>query len=249
MARRSAFSLDERRAAVERAFGGNERPPEGAAEVASDLGVSAGTLYRWAREVPGAPEEPAVRETLVAACQRALRHAGYGEVTIEAVASDAGVSKRAAYHYFPTKEDLFAAAIDDAGIAMARGVAARWRNDTDEPALDRLGGLLAANVDAVLAQPQAHVLFRNTGVPRAAERVAEWDARMTDLCRGLLTTARGEGELRPDLDLDAAASILLAAARGILGEVTEGEDADVARRLLERLPDGLRAPGQGPRAD
>lgn len=95
---------------------------------------------------------------------------------------------------------------------MARGITCQWRPDTRSPAVDRLSDLLAVNVDTALAVPQAHVLFRNTGVPRAAERVAEWDAKVAELCRALLEVAREDGDPRPGLDIEMTVSILLAAA-------------------------------------
>src|SRR5260370_20532628 len=56
--------------------------------------------------------EPAGKaETILAAAERAFLAAGFGAVTMDRVASEAGVSKATVYAHFHSKEALFGAVI------------------------------------------------------------------------------------------------------------------------------------------
>jgi AcrR family transcriptional regulator len=54
------------------------------------------------------------RAQLLAVGLAAFSDRPYDDVSIDAIASAAGVSKGLLYHYFPTKRDLYVAALDDA---------------------------------------------------------------------------------------------------------------------------------------
>src|SRR6266540_2249005 len=63
------------------------------------------------RRVAG-PEEPVGKaETVLAAAERAFLAAGFGAVTMDAIAREAGVSKATVYAHFHSKEELFGAVI------------------------------------------------------------------------------------------------------------------------------------------
>src|SRR6185437_11157504 len=50
---------------------------------------------------------------------------GFGEVTVEEIAIEAGISARTFYRYFPSKEDLLQVQIDRRSVALADALAAR----------------------------------------------------------------------------------------------------------------------------
>ena len=70
------------------------------------------------------------------------RHA-YDELSMAAIAREAGISKSLLYHYFPSKSDYFQATV----AAAAEDVAARTTPDPDLPPLEAL----TASLDAFLA--------------------------------------------------------------------------------------------------
>jgi len=70
------------------------------------------------------------------------RHA-YDELSMSAIAREAGISKSLLYHYFPSKSDYFQATV----AAAAEDVAARTTPDPDLPPLEAL----TASLDAFLA--------------------------------------------------------------------------------------------------
>src|SRR5579863_3565119 len=65
------------------------------------------------RRISG-PEEPVGKaETILAAAERAFLAAGFGAVTMDAIAREAGVSKATVYAHFHGKEELFGAVVAD----------------------------------------------------------------------------------------------------------------------------------------
>ena len=63
-----------------------------------------------ARERTGA-ETPGKHDLIVAAARKLFLGSGYGAVSMDAIALEAGVSKRTVYSHFQNKESLFAAVI------------------------------------------------------------------------------------------------------------------------------------------
>jgi len=60
---------------------------------------------------PGRPKDPAKREAILAAAQVLFLGNGYEGSSMEAIASEAGVSKLTLYSHFKDKEALFSAAV------------------------------------------------------------------------------------------------------------------------------------------
>ncbi|MGC2412714.1 MAG: TetR/AcrR family transcriptional regulator [Stellaceae bacterium] len=65
------------------------------------------------RRVAGAEEPVGKAETILAAAERAFLAAGFGAVTMDAIAREAGVSKATVYAHFHGKEELFGAVVAD----------------------------------------------------------------------------------------------------------------------------------------
>ena len=102
---------------------------------------------------------------------------GYDELSMAKIARESGVSKPLLYHYFPTKRELFEA-------ALAQGAEehlARVRSDPDAPPAQQL----TSSLDAFLTWIEEHrgayeKLMRSAGIPEVRElidRVREETAR------------------------------------------------------------------------
>jgi AcrR family transcriptional regulator len=61
--------------------------------------------------MPGRQKTPAKREEILAAAVAEFAHRDFHEVLMDDVAARAGVGKGTLYRYFPTKEELFVAAV------------------------------------------------------------------------------------------------------------------------------------------
>lgn len=60
----------------------------------------------------GRPADPAKREAVIAVAQRLFFEHGYG-IGLDAIAAEAGVSRQTIYNLFSSKEDLFAAIVQE----------------------------------------------------------------------------------------------------------------------------------------
>lgn len=231
MARVSRFTLADRQEAVARAFGGAESP----ASVATSLGIHTTTLYRWAGSSTTDEPGPAAAR-LIEATQELLRHADYSDITIERVAARCGLAPRTAFHHFPTKRELFQAAVDDAATVLIGRIhegsmAATW---PDSP-LEQLQTFLHIAAASIYDTPRTHVLFRNLGVPRSEGSAERWHDSFVDAIAQLLRAAAEARQIRSATDIVATAHLLTGAMRGIHTAVFEGTDAATALSLVDRV--------------
>jgi AcrR family transcriptional regulator len=157
---------------------------------------------------------------------------GYDELSMAAFARAAGISKPLLYHYFPSKQKLFEAALQQA----AEEHLARTATDPGAPPAEQLAAGLDAYLGWIEANPQAYVkLLRSAGIPEVRELI---DKIREDTAQRILT---GLGETRP---------IVRAAVRGWLWSmdgvcldwVTEGdlERGQVRTLLLGTLQAALQ---------
>ncbi|MCZ4518141.1 TetR family transcriptional regulator [Rhodococcus ruber] len=228
MARVSRFTLADRREAVARAFGGSESPTA----VAESLGIHTTTLYRWAGSSTTDEPGPAPAR-LVEATQELLRHADYADITIESVAARCGLAPRTAFHHFPTKRELFQAAVDDAATVLIEHIHERSTDATwPETPLQQLQTFLRIAAESIYDTPRTHVLFRNLGVPKSEGTAEHWHDSFVAAITELLRSAAEAGQIDDATDLSAAARLLTGAMRGIHTAVFDGADTQTALMLV-----------------
>jgi AcrR family transcriptional regulator len=119
-----------------------------------------GRLSREAREPRVRLDVDERRTQLV---ELGLEHFGeraYDDVSIDAIADAAGISKGLLYHYFPTKRAFYAAIIREAASRLVAGT------DTDEsaPPLVQLHAGLDAYLGYVKAHAKAYATLMRSGV-------------------------------------------------------------------------------------
>ncbi len=167
------------------------------------------------------------RAVLRAAIDRFGRD-GFRATSVADIARGAAVGGTVAYAYFPNKEALFLAAVDeDAAGVIREGLATvlgmpdirRW-HDT----------LIFTLVDAVERHPLARRLLAGLE-PEVTVRVLDIPA-LTELrkaCTELLRTGQSAGTVRPDIDPTAVASGIVALMLSVLMAVTQlGSETAVA---------------------
>ena len=153
---------------------------------------------------------------------------GFRATSVVDIARDASVGGTVAYAYFPNKEALFLAAVDDdaAGV-IQEGLATvldvpdvrRW-HDT----------LIFTLVDAVQRHPLARRLLAGLE-PDVTVRVLEIPAlnELRKACTELLRTGQAAGTVRPDIDPVAVGNGIIALMLSVLMSVTQlGNEAAVA---------------------
>ena len=185
---------------------------------------------------PGRPRSADVDEAILAAAVAELGERGYARMSMDAVATRAGVSKPTVYLRHPTKADLATAAIasmraqprpaptDDVRADLIKHLRL-LRAGLERPnGMTMLGTVLAEEHET----PELLALFRERLVaPRRRE------------LRAVLEAARERGELRRGADLDAAVTALVGAflARYLAGESLGGR---FVTSVVDTVLDGLR---------
>jgi AcrR family transcriptional regulator len=178
-------------------------------------------------QAPGTKGAQTRRAILQAAITRFGRD-GFRSTSVADIARDASVGGTVAYAYFPSKEALFLAAVDeDAAGVIQEGLATvldvsdvrRW-HDT----------LIFTLVDAVDRHPLARRLLAGLE-PEVTVRVLEIPAlnELRKACSELLRTGQASGSVRPDIDPAAVGNGIVALMLAVLMSVTQlGRQAAVA---------------------
>jgi AcrR family transcriptional regulator len=170
---------------------------------------------------------------------------GYRATSVADIARDAGVGGTVAYAYFPNKEALFLAAVDeDAAAVIAEGLSTVLERGTVE---DWRQALVVTLIGAVERHPLARRLLAGLE-PEVTERVLEIPA-IADLRKACAERLRAEqltGAIRSDIDPVAIANGVVAITLSLLMSVvqiggaaaaTYGDDvAKVFEAALERPP-------------
>jgi AcrR family transcriptional regulator len=187
----------------------------------------------------GRPRHPDTDLAILAATFRQLVEVGYGGLSVEAVASAAGVAKTTIYRRYPTKRDLVIAALQvevpmpelsatgDVRTSLRAAVHTVVHRMVDSGALRILGSLL---VEAS-REPELLALFRERLLQPRRILIAD-----------LLRTGIERGELRPDLDPMVVTEMLAGATiahHAILGLPLSDDWIDA---LVDHIWAAIRAP-------
>ena len=152
--------------------------------------MTADPAPRWQRRRDARPAE------LLEAAAACFGEAGYQATRVEEIASRAGVTVGTVYRYFPNKETLFAAVLDDSRKRLPTG----WAVAERDP-----GRLLRETIDrwwTFLAEPAQAVILRATlaetgDVPEAAALYAhEVRSRLEQQLGGVLRLGMAAGVFR-----------------------------------------------------
>ncbi|GAC1592897.1 MAG: TetR/AcrR family transcriptional regulator [Polyangiales bacterium] len=146
-------------------------------------------------------------EAILGATARILVKQGYDQLTTNRVALAAGVSIGSLYQYFPSKEALVAALVDDHVEKMLAMVTTTLHDMLDAPIATAVRALVRLMIESHGMDPKLHKVFTEQ-VPRMGglDRVFELEAQATTMVRGYLEAHREE--IRPK-NLDVAAFVLV----------------------------------------
>ena len=188
---------------------------------------------RAASRQPGAVSERR-RQQLVLAAYGELAERGFEGLRTREVAAGVGVNIATLHYYFPTKESLIRAVLDHAMDRFRTTLAPHG-----SPA-DQLRNYLRATRKLLLEEPElgavmAELALRSVRDDSIGSIMNEmydvWHATL----RGLLKRAAREGNLRPELDSDAVAALIIATLTSMtLPVMSDARRGDQALRQLER---------------
>lgn len=164
------------------------------------------------------------------------------QVTVTAVAGEAGVSRVTVYAHFPSTDELFAAVMERA-VTRARGAL-----EAAEPAAGSASDALARVIEAGWRE-----LDRNSAVAQAtADQLAPADVIEThdtvlSPIRGLVERGRGEGAFRTDVPTDWLVTSFFALLHAYGDEVRAGrlKASAAPKTLIATIGDMFAARGGG----
>lgn len=154
------------------------------------------------------------KEAILVAAEREFAAAGYAGARIERIAVAAKVNKQLLFHYFGSKEGLFAAA-----LASLVG-----RLDGDAPPgatpVEQIGAVLGVLLRAVRAAPGVVAIIADAGVNRnlpaeASALLHAWRARMLGRLAAAIEDGQRRGYFRDDIEPRVVAGVAAAAVLGL----------------------------------
>ena len=189
------------------------------------------------------------RGRLLTAAAQEFARAGFERANIDTISLAAGYAKGTIYNYFPSKEELFLAVVEQALAQAATAAPA----PPDAPARERLTATLAGFCGWAAEQDAlARVLVREClmGTPGLYPRVILAEAPLTGELATILRDAARRGELRDDVP----AEVLALAIAGLADlAMVEHWASGGARSALEEIPEmvltlllGTRSPAGDP---
>jgi AcrR family transcriptional regulator len=172
---------------------------------------------------------------------RLFAERGYHGTSIGDLAKALGVQKGSLYAHIESKQDLLYEAMREGAEAFHAALDAV---PDDLPAGERIRLALRAHLRVVAEQLDVATVFvrewRYLEGDRAAEFLGE-RRRYEERFRALFRDGRERGELRTDLDDQAAARLVLSAANWAYTWLPAGADTDeLADRFYAILADGIR---------
>ncbi|MFN7695602.1 MAG: TetR/AcrR family transcriptional regulator [Burkholderiales bacterium] len=101
----------------------------------------------------------ATTERLIVAAHRAFAERGFAEVSLDALAAEAGVTRGALHHHFGNKAGLFEAVLRQVDAEIAAEMQGVWDASTD--AWEGFRACFHAYLDAVLRPDRRRILFQD----------------------------------------------------------------------------------------
>ena len=186
-----------------------------------DVQTGSGSVVRT--RAPGRPRDGRVDQAIVETTLALLAEVGPTALSVEEVASRAGVSKATMYRRFPTKDDLVVAALASLNESLMAGA-------VDGPVRDVLVTLVTAwweqNADSRSGQLFPRVLAHAKSNPRMFcsfyDQVIE---PRRDVYRAVIGRGIEAGELRSDTDIELLTTLIIASSVYTLQIRASGRDA------------------------
>ncbi|UNK70681.1 TetR/AcrR family transcriptional regulator [Microbacterium sp. H1-D42] len=182
------------------------------------------------------PRSEKARQAVMSAMRRALAEDSYAAVTIEGLATEAGVSKQTIYRWWPSKAAVLGEALlegelpgSDAVVPTTDDLAAdlrAWFAGVSAGQGDMVGIEVARALIAVTATDPELGLVLNE---RLAAPIREW-------VKTRLRQAVADGDVREDVDADVVADHFIATASyaALLGQPLSEQRVDAVVQMVMR---------------
>jgi AcrR family transcriptional regulator len=182
------------------------RPPAGPAPAGGGAPAPTGAPVPAGPRPVGRPRSAEADEAIVAATLGLLADVGYEGLTMEGVASRAGVGKATVYRRFPNKVELVLHSLEAVGSRIGTPDTGTVRGDLLD-VLGRIAHLFVHGPMGSIVAGLTHEVSRN---PTLAGRFREhFVVSRRNVGRDVLRAGQARGELRADLDMELALDTLV----------------------------------------
>jgi AcrR family transcriptional regulator len=179
------------------------------------------------------------RAEILAAAQRCFARSGFHQTSMQEICAEAGMSPGNLYRYFPSKEAIIA------GIAERDRAEVGAQLAEAEFSTDFFGTLAAVARRYIVERPDeeialcAEIMTESRRNPAVARIMRDFDAEVRAKLVSILRAAAARGDIAPQTDFEAVATMLVAMTDGIWWRraVEPGLDAE---RLLPLFMDVVR---------
>jgi len=200
--------------------------------------VSTGTGEAAVGRRPGRPRSERADQAIIDAALSLFAESGPEGLCIERVAAKAGVGKATIYRRWPGKEDLLLDAIAALKVPLPEPAGRSAREDL----VTLLGAMCQETADPRRARQFALLLGEGAKYPRLMARYVEMVLEpRREVIRAVLRQGIASGELRPDLDVDAALFMLIGAVVARRGHEQHAVPPEYPERIVDELLRGLAA--------
>jgi AcrR family transcriptional regulator len=185
----------------------------------------------------GRPRDAQAEQAILQATVELLSEVGFNQLSIEAVAARAGVGKPTIYRRWPSKPELVLDAVERLAPPFPTA-------DTGDPLTD-LRQIVPELIVGLTSSPVARATIALAGDAEMTRRLGEqylWPRRAG--IAAILHRAIAAGELRADIDVEMAIDLMLGASVYRWLVTAQPVDADTARRVVDTVWEGMRAPGR-----
>ena len=179
-----------------------------------------------------ADTKQATRAKLLAAAGEEFARVGLERANVDAISLAAGYAKGTIYNYFPSKEELFLAVVEEASAQATASGAAPPKAAARERLAATLAGFCAW---AGTNDPLARVLVREClmGTPGLYSRVIGAEAPLVGDLEAIVRQGMESGELRKDIQAD----VLALSIAGLMDlALVQHWASDGVRPTLEEIP-------------
>ncbi|NOR61456.1 MAG: TetR family transcriptional regulator [Rhodobacteraceae bacterium] len=158
---------------------------------------------------------------------------GPDRMTTQKLADAVGITQAAIFRHFPSKSEIWQAVADRIGSAMPARIL-----ESDEPPLDRMRAIVRRQFEFIVKTPSIPAILYSRELHAENEALRkQFSAMITrrlELFSGLFQAAIEAGDIRPDLDPDDAARLVLAFIQGMAMRWSMEE------RSFDLVADGMR---------
>ena len=184
----------------------------------------------------------ATRLRLLEAAIASLADLGYPASTVAVIAERAGVSRGAAQHHFPTREDLFTAALEHVSRVRAEEMQRDFASLPGRPDTETIVGVLFTLFSGQLFRAALALWVAAASEPALRERIVPLEARIGRDIHRLVVDLLDVDETRPGVRETVQATLDLARGLGLANLLTDDSRRRqrIARQWAQLLDATLR---------